>query len=292
MPSREEWAQIKEMGVAALRSGMLPEAIKTPEAAAIIALKAYELGVPLMEGFSSIHVINGKPTIARELMQSLVYQNIQGATFNFIESTDKKCIVEGSRPGQRPLKIEFTIEDAARAQLLGKTVWKQYPKAMLLNRAVSALCRAYFPDGLRGASHTPEELEPTFETTGRSIEAAPVEVVADTTPQPPAPELPKPVEKPWDGIMSKADLNRLFAIAGTKEWSHENIREFIQVRWGLESTKQLNEEMYRTMLEVLELFHFDIALAKAKALQARQEQPAPVIEPVKQESWMDFTETP
>lgn len=189
MPTPAQWSQIKEMGAAAHRSGMLPSAIKNAEAAAIVGLKAFELGIPLMEGFAHIHVINGKPTISRELMQTLVTQNIKGAVIDYVELRDTKTgeflgfRAEGQRPGRKPASWTFTLDDARKAKLLNKPgPWQEYPQAMCLNRAISALCRAYFPDGLRGCSYTPEELEPAIPTTGRHLGNAPAEV--DHKPEP------------------------------------------------------------------------------------------------------------
>jgi hypothetical protein len=56
------------------------------------------------------------------------------------------------------LEVSWTMEDAARAKLGGKDVWKQYPRAMLLARATSELARALFADVLGGMRYTPEEL--------------------------------------------------------------------------------------------------------------------------------------
>ena len=57
----------------------------------------------------------------------------------------------------------LTIKDAAKAGLVNKDVWKNYPKNMLFARAVSNACRFYCPEVISGYYST-EELEDLGET--------------------------------------------------------------------------------------------------------------------------------
>jgi hypothetical protein len=179
LPTQQEWNQIKEMCMMAVKSGMLPSSIKTAEAAAIIALKARELGIPLMVGFAHIVVINGKPAMSAELIQAQARKNLPGLIFNIVKADNTVCIVECQRPerGSKMFTGTFTIEDAKRAGLLGKDVWKNYPAAMLRARAITATLRVVCPDALMGISHTPEELgsdsmDGVIETTAREVPPA------------------------------------------------------------------------------------------------------------------------
>ena len=178
-PSNMEWQQIIDIGTRAFRSGLLPQGIKTAEAAGILALKAWELGLPPMMAFSHIHIINGKPTLSAELMQALVRKNLPGIQISILENTEKKATIKILRTerGSLPVTFTFPIEDAERAKLLSKDVWKQYPKAMLFSRCMSAILREVCPDALLGVSYTAEELGAdvtpdgnVIETTGKMIE--------------------------------------------------------------------------------------------------------------------------
>lgn len=170
-PSDADWRMMLDIGTKALKSGMLPQGIKTPEAAAIIALKARELGMPLMVGFAHIAVINGKPTLSAEMMQAVARKNLPGLSINLIESSNEKASVEITRPepGSKAYTLTFTMDDAKKADLLKNNVWSKYPAAMLWSRAISAALRKICPDALMGVSYTPEELGADVDENGHVI---------------------------------------------------------------------------------------------------------------------------
>jgi hypothetical protein len=237
LPQPQEWAQIKEICQAAIRSGMLPKGINTPEAAAIIALKARELGIPLMVGFAHIHVINGKPAMSAELIQAQARKNLPGLIFNIIESNNDRCTVEACRPekGSTPLKLTFTIEDARKANLLGKDVWKQYPGAMLYARASTALLRRVCPDALMGVSYTPEELgrdtldSDAIETSSRPIVQDNVVEIKPVTTPPPAPEQPPAAQtlSPEEAEL-KQKRSQVWGMWKAAKGTEEGFKKYIQ----------------------------------------------------------------
>ncbi len=152
---------MKDIGTMAIRSGFLPASIKTSEQAIIIILKGRELGIPPMQAFSNIAVVNGKPTMSAELMLSMIYRNVPGAIVNYLHTDETKCVIEAQRPLGKPTTFKFTMDDAKRANLAGKGPWISYPAAMLRARCVSAMARAMFSDALSGVVYTAEELEGT-----------------------------------------------------------------------------------------------------------------------------------
>jgi hypothetical protein len=175
LPSKQEWDYIKEICLTAIKSGLLPTSVKTPEAAAIIALKSREMGISLMDGFSNIFVIGGKAGYSAELIESQARKNYPGLVFNILKTTNDHCTVEGCRPerGSIPLKLTFSIEDAKRAELLSNPSWRKYPAAMLRARATTECLRAL---RVTRGSYTPEELGANvnedgsvIDTTGRRI---------------------------------------------------------------------------------------------------------------------------
>lgn len=144
-----------------------------PEAVMAAMLYGREAGVGEMQALSKIHVVDGRPGMAAELMRALVFQH--GHELWIEESSSTRCIVGGKRrDSARETKVTWTHDDAKRAGLLGKDNWKKYPDAMLLARATAKLCRAVFPDVLAGLSYTLEEL-----ADGDTPEDAMLEVVAE-----------------------------------------------------------------------------------------------------------------
>ncbi len=158
LPTAEEWALMNKIADILIAGKMIPAALDTPAKAMSVMLMGRELGLGPFESCRSIHTINGKPSLSAELMQSLTLTNIPSFEFAMEQSTDQLCKVKGRRsPTHEFVSITFTRQDAERAGLLGKGVWKQYPQAMLRARAISALCRVLAPDAIRGC-YTAEEL--------------------------------------------------------------------------------------------------------------------------------------
>lgn len=154
-PGRDEWAIIREQAQIAVCSGFLPSAIRNANQAITIALKGRELGIPMMQAFTHIHIIKGKPTISAELMLSLILREEPNLKIEYPDYSAEKVTVKVK--GQ---SFSWTIQEARDAGLLDKDNWKNYPRAMLRSRAISEMARSLFPHRLMGCSYTPEELDP------------------------------------------------------------------------------------------------------------------------------------
>lgn len=243
LPEVSEFQMMKELAQMSVKSGLLPTSIKTPEAAMIIMLKGRELGIPAMQAFSHIHVINGKPAMSAELMLTQIYKHIPRVSINYIQSDDKACVIECQRPNSNKVQWSFTIEEAKRAELLSKGPWKQYPAAMLRARAISIMARAQFPDALNGVSYTPEELGAEIELDDQGNE-----VVKDVTPKPHAKEKQedaKPIVN--HAPQSQAESNKN-DVAGTVDLV-DKIRQEITARGAkIDGNKPKEPITYKTFV--------------------------------------------
>lgn len=182
LPSKDEWAQIKELAHVAVKSGLLPTAIKTPEAAAIIILKGRELGMPPMVAFSHISVIQGKPTLSAEIMLAYIYKDFPLANITFVETTEDRCEIHAGRAA-KVTKFVWDVEKARKMGLLDKDNWKKQRGTMLRWRCITEMKRIIFPEVLMGIDYSPEELGATVSAQG---------VVKDVTP--PEPPVVKTVQ--------------------------------------------------------------------------------------------------
>lgn len=143
-----------------IASRLMPEALRTPEAAFAVIMTGRELGLTTMQSIRSIHVIKGKPVMSADLMIALAKRSPECIYFRLVESTDTIATYETKRTGDtEPTRLSFTIEQARTAELMGNGTWKKFPAAMLRARCAAALCRIVYADRLLGVYET-DELAP------------------------------------------------------------------------------------------------------------------------------------
>lgn len=150
------WEVLREQVSTLVKSGFLPQSIKTPEQAIAIAMTGKELGIGMMESFRSINVIQGKPTLSPQLMLALANRTKQLENIK-IDANDERCIVTVTRKGREPHSETFGIKEATDLQLINRDNYKKQPAIMFKWRALAANLRVTFPDVELGF-YTPEEM--------------------------------------------------------------------------------------------------------------------------------------
>jgi hypothetical protein len=95
--------------------------------------------------------------MSTEMMASLIRQ--QGHSISKDPKSDNSiCILHGKRKDTGDTwTTSFSMQDAVKAGL-AKNMYDKYPAIMLYNRAMSMLARQLFPDVIKGAGYTLEEL--------------------------------------------------------------------------------------------------------------------------------------
>jgi hypothetical protein len=139
-------------------AGLMPASLrgKAPDVLAIL-LYGQDLGLSPMQAVQGIYVVNGRPSLSAQTWLALARK--QGHRISVTEHTGQTCTVEITRgdTGEKHVST-FTLDDAQKAGLASKDVWKQYPRNMLLARAVSNAMRFAAPEIALGFM-TPDEVE-------------------------------------------------------------------------------------------------------------------------------------
>jgi len=148
---------------AVAKSGLAPKGLETPEAALIALEMGSEIGLPPMAAIQNIAVINRRPSVWGDIMLGLCQQSglFDNAIFEErLEGAGKAmaatCTVR-RLPDGKPIVRSFSMEQAIRAALAAKDIWKSYPERMLQMRARSIALRDAFPDVLKGLRSAEEE---------------------------------------------------------------------------------------------------------------------------------------
>ena len=222
----------------------------------------------------SFHVIEGTASLSAKTMRALITS--AGHELQIGENTAQKCVLRGRRRGEREwTEIEWTIEDAHRAQLTGKDVWKKYPKAMLLARCTTVLGDLKFGDVLAGMpcaevlqDMDPVDITATVEVTKPADRPTAAAILAASEPEAtsspvenhepaPASPAPAPVERAVLPV-SDAQLRKLgvlFGQLGVKGQGERSARLAIASRIAgreLESSKDLSLDEARILIDTLE----------------------------------------
>lgn len=160
MPQTQE-AKYK-MACTLAKSGLIPQGLNTPEKVFVALQWGHELGLSPMVAVNNVAVINGKPTLSADIMAAIVKRSPEYGGIKWLEMSDRKAECEITRilpNGEKETqKSCFSIEDAERAGLANRDVWKKYTKRMLKHRCLSAGLKDMFPDLLAGL-YDPEEME-------------------------------------------------------------------------------------------------------------------------------------
>jgi hypothetical protein len=154
-------SEAKELSAMLAGARTIPEALqKSPADVMAIVMAGAELGLAPMQAIRALVLIKGKPTLSADAMGALVKSRRDVCQYLVVKHSDgQRATYETQRVGDpTPTTMGFTIEEARAANLTGDN-WKRFPAAMLRARALSAICRAVYPDLLLGV-YDPDELAP------------------------------------------------------------------------------------------------------------------------------------
>lgn len=157
----DRWAQV-------LKTEALPQNIKSPLQAAVMAAHGAELGLSPLRSLSAIHMVKGKPCLKASEIAALIKERFGSDAYTVKRADAEACVIV-SRDG---LEVSFTQADAKAAGLTGGN-WQKYPADMLFARCITRVHKRCYPH--LGPVQV-LELEQEYE---RSRKAEPVKTLDD-----------------------------------------------------------------------------------------------------------------
>lgn len=153
MPSSTEITDLGTLANHLYKSGFFKDAGDGYKALAKLVF-GRDLGLSATAAMTGIHIVEGKPEISANVQAQMVrtYVGPEGERYDYrvISHDAEHCEIEFSRRRDGEWSVlgrsRYTIQDANRAGLSGKHVWKRHPMNMMFARAIS--------DGV--AFHCPE----------------------------------------------------------------------------------------------------------------------------------------
>ena len=140
-------------------SGLVPDSYKGKPSNVLVAIQwGYEVGLPPMQALNNISVINGRASIWGDAMLAVCQKHPDYAGMEeWLEGDTAYCKVKRKIKDNVQETIgQFSKDQAAKANLLGKNTWKQYPERMLAMRARGFALRDAFADAIKGLITTEE----------------------------------------------------------------------------------------------------------------------------------------
>lgn len=180
------WRMIGEMAPVMYKAHLF--GVTSPDQAAAIMLKGYELGLSTTASFEFVQVIQGKPALSPRGAMALLLSNplVEEITMTKL---DNKGVFLGyecamTRKGGFHFVGRFTMEDAMRAGLVKPdSGWAKYPENMCLWRAVGFAADVVFPDvtaGMTTLMKAPEMYGVALTEGGDVIDVTPTNVPSTT----------------------------------------------------------------------------------------------------------------
>lgn len=145
-----------------------------------VILFGREVGMEPITAMQGLYAVDGRVGLYAETMRAMVLS--AGHEYRIVTNDSTRCVIEGRRKGQDEwTRFGFTIQEAKDAGLVARgNNWRSYPADMLLARATARMCRAIFPDaikGFRAAEEIADEATPKVDASAKTSELAqPVKV--------------------------------------------------------------------------------------------------------------------
>jgi hypothetical protein len=159
LPSPKEWEATIAVAARIASTPFVPESYRgQPEAVVAAILTGREMGIGPMQALRQIHMIDGRPAFAADLMLAKMREG--GLTILDSGVDAQRAYIHAKRRDTgEEATVEWTIADAEAAGLMSKKNWRTYPGDMLWARCVGRLARRLGSDLVGGLVYSKEEME-------------------------------------------------------------------------------------------------------------------------------------
>ena len=156
-------------------SPTIPEAYRgKPNDMLAVGLQGREIGIGPITSINNMDMIDGTISMRAKLMSALImgHGHIIKTLQQDREATRLECYRWHKQSGEliNVGEVTYDLEDAELARSKGKATYKQHPKSMLTNRALTLAARTFYGDVLAGIGYTAAELDPNLSEDDIPIE--------------------------------------------------------------------------------------------------------------------------
>jgi hypothetical protein len=143
-----------------VKSGIF-EDIKDVAQAIVKVLAGREIGLSPLESMMNLYIVKNRIAANSKVVSSLIKKS-KGYDYSIEKLDNEECVIafykiSGAGQKEELGKSTFMIKDAAKAGIVNKDNWKNYPRNMLFARAIANGARWFCPDVYCG--YVEEELE-------------------------------------------------------------------------------------------------------------------------------------
>lgn len=177
------WAMIEKMAPVMHKAHLF--GVTSPDQAAAIMLKGYELGLSMTASFELVQVIQGRPALSPRGAMALLLSSNLAKELNVERIEDKgqfvgyRCTM--TRNNGFSFTAKFTLTEAKQAGLVKPdSGWQKYPENMCMWRAIGFCADVVFPDvtaGMTTLMKAPEMYGVALTEGGDVIDVAPMPVI-------------------------------------------------------------------------------------------------------------------
>lgn len=224
------WSMIEKMAPVMHKAHLF--GVTSPEQAAAIMLKGFELGLSITASFELIHVIDGKPGLSPRGAMALLHSSPLIKEIKITRLDDKgkfigfECHMSRSDNGFSHTS-RFTLEMAAKAGLVKpNSGWVKYEENMCMYRAIGFCADVVAPDvtaGMTSVMKMPEAYGVALTEGGDVVDVSPVSVPS--------------VESEWSELVSK-HATEILQIYGNDIPDPKTFEEIAEVRKKLEGNTE------------------------------------------------------